>query len=65
MEERMFNMSLEMIRKQCNAGELQCDNNAPIRRNETLEPCIRGAKKILQDAEICTIVKEILTGSED
>lgn len=62
-ENKMFNMSMDMVRKQCNAGELHCDNNAPIRRGETLEPCIRGAKKITEDPELKKLVKEILTGS--
>lgn len=64
-EKRMFNMSIEMVRKQCNAGALHCDNNAPIRRGETLEPCIRGAKKIANDPELKKLVKEILTGRDE
>ena len=58
----MFNVSMEMIQKQCNAGVMHCDNNAPIRRGETLEPCIRGAKKISENPEIKNLVKELLVG---
>ena len=58
----MFNSNMEMIRKQCNAGIMHCDNNAPIRRGETLEPCIRGAQKISADPEVKQLVKEILVG---
>ena len=58
----MFNANMEMIRKQCNAGIMHCDNNAPIRRGETLEPCIRGAKKISAEPEVKQLVKEILVG---
>lgn len=61
-EKKLFRMSLDMVHKQCNAGVLHCDNNAPIRRGETLEPCIRGAKKIANDPELKKLVKEILTG---
>lgn len=63
-ESKMFNMSMDMVRKQCNAGVLHCDNNEPIRRGETLEPCIRGAKKIADDPALKELVKEILTRSE-
>ena len=63
-ENKMFNMSMEMVRKQCGAGVLHCDNNEPIRRGETLEPCIRGAKKIAADPELKKLVKEILTGRD-
>lgn len=64
-ENKMFNMSMDMVRKQCNAGVLHCDNNEPIRRGETLESCIRGAKKIAEDSELKKLVKEILTGSDE
>lgn len=63
-EKKMFNMSMDMVRKQCNAGVLHCDNNEPIRKGETLEPCIRGAKKISSSPELKQLVKEILTGSD-
>lgn len=63
-ESKMFNMSMDMVRKQCNAGVLHCDNNEPIRRGETLEPCIRGAKKIADDPVLKELVKEILTRSD-
>lgn len=62
-ENKMFNMSLDMVRKQCNAGVLHCDYNAPIRRGETLESCIRGAKKISEEPELKKMVKEILMRS--
>lgn len=61
---KMFHMSMDMVQKQCNAGVLHCDNNEPIRKGETLEPCIRGAKKITGDPELKKLVKEILTGSD-
>lgn len=64
-EKKMFNMSMEMVHKQCKAGGLYCDNNAPIRRGETLEPCIRGAKKIAENPELKKLVREALTGSDE
>lgn len=63
-EKKMFNMSMDMVRRQCEAGAMHCDMNAPIRRGETLEPCIRGAQKILEDPELKKMVKDILTGSD-
>lgn len=63
-EKKMFNMSMEMIKKQCEAGELHCDYNAPIRYGETLEPCIRGAEKINADPKLKSLIREILTGEK-
>ena len=60
----MFNMNMEMVRNQCNAGFMHCDNNTPIVRGETLEPCIRGAKKISADPNLKKLIKEVLTGSD-
>lgn len=66
MEEgKLFNMSMDRVRKQCQAGSLHCDNNAPISKGETLEPCIRGAKKISGDPKLKKMVKSILTGSDE
>lgn len=64
-EKKMFNVSMDMVRKQCEAGTLHCDMNAPIKKGETLEPCIRGAKKISNDPELKKMVKTILTGSDE
>lgn len=64
-EKKMFNMSANMVQKQCSAGVLHSDNNEPIRRGETLEPCIRGAREIAEDSKLKKLVKEILTGSDE
>lgn len=61
---KMFNLSAEMIKKQCGAGELQCDSSAPIRNEETLEPCIRGAEKINNDSELKELIRGILLGEK-
>ena len=34
----------------------------PLRRGETLEPCLRGAKKILNDPETKEMMHRIYTG---
>lgn len=61
MTEHLFNMNINMVRKQCNTPTLQCDNSEPICKNETLEPCIRGARKIANNPEHRQLIKEILT----
>lgn len=42
----MFNMDDETIRRVFDSGEPKCDINAPIREENFLEACMRGAEKI-------------------
>lgn len=48
-ERKLFNLTKEQIKKQIGSRPDKCDYNTPIRRGETLEPCIRGSQKILND----------------
>ena len=58
----IFGISKEEIKRQCSIKNLEGDlTQAPIVKGETLEPCIRGAKKILKDSETLKMVKKILT----
>ena len=56
----MFNLSDEAVLKQCQAGGIKSDANAPIRKGETLEPCLRGADKILNDDSMSKMFRKIL-----
>ena len=61
-DEKLFGMSKEEIRKQWGRKDLEGDfAQSPIVEGETLEPCIRGAKKILEDPEMLKMVRNILT----
>lgn len=64
MREKIFNMGSDMIQKQYYVNELHPDNQESIKQGETLEPCIRGAKKIAEDPKLKKLVKEILTHSQ-
>ena len=46
----MFNLTDEQIKKLSGGKDDKCDYNNPICQNETLEPCLRGADKILNDS---------------
>ncbi len=64
-DESIFGISREKIKKICNIKSLEGDlAQAPIVNGETLEPCLRGAKKILEDPETLKIVRSILTNSD-
>ena len=61
-DEKIFGMSKEEIRRQCSIKDLEGDlTQSPIVKGETLDPCIRGAKKILEDPESLKMVRNILT----
>ena len=47
---KIFGYTEEQIEKLSKGGEvITLPNSSPIRKGETLEPCIRGAEKILKD----------------
>ena len=50
-EKELFNLTEEQRKKQRGSKPDKCDYNTPIRRGETLEPCLRGSKKFLDDPE--------------
>ena len=58
-KEKIFGISVDEIERQCSMNPIQCDKNAPIRESEYLEPCIRGARKILEDEKKREMVKKI------
>lgn len=58
----IFGISKEEIKRQCSTKSLEGDlTQAPIVEGETLEPCLRGAKKIVEDSETLEMVRAILT----
>lgn len=50
-EKELFNLTEDQIKKQSGSRPDKCDYNTPIRRGETLEPCIRGSQKFLDDPQ--------------
>ena len=55
----IFGVSLEEIERQCSMHPIHCDKNSPINETEYLEPCIRGAKKIMEDEKKKEMIKKI------
>lgn len=64
MEKKFIgNVPIEEIERQCNADVLKCDSNSPLDPGYvTLEPAIRGAKKVLADPELREIFKKMYMG---
>lgn len=58
-KDKIFGISIEEIERQCDMHPLHCDKNSPINDNEYLEPCIRGAEKILKDKKKREMMKKI------
>lgn len=62
--ETIFGLSKEEIERQCKIKKPEGDlAQTPIAKGEYLEPCLRGAKKILEDPETLKKVKDFLTNS--
>lgn len=64
--EKIFGYTKEQIRKQVKtdydvAPEYK---RSPIKPGETLEPCIRGAQKILDDPQKREMMKRIIRGEK-
>ena len=51
MEEKIFGMTMEEISKLVGSLEDEYDSNNPIVPEQTLEPCLEGAKSIISDPE--------------
>ena len=62
MGKKVFNMTLEQFNKMAGKNDNICDHNRPIRKEETLEPCLRGAQKILDDPSQKEMMYRIYTG---
>lgn len=57
--DEIFGISIEEVERQCALNPIHCDKNSPIHESEYLEPCIRGAKKILEDNKKREMIKKI------
>lgn len=58
--ETLFGLSLEEIKRRCSSNDIPCDKNSPINPNEYLEPCIRGAEKIMRNRDTKDKIKNML-----
>lgn len=63
--EFLFGLSQEEFDRRCMSNDIPCDKNSPIDPNEYLEPCIRGAEKILKNEETKKLVKGFLRGRQN
>lgn len=58
-EEKIFGTGVKEIERQLSMVTLSCDKNSPIKDNEFLEPCLRGAKKILENEKKKNMMRKI------
>ena len=56
----MFNQNEELTERQLYLDIPSSDYNCPLKRGETLDPCIRGAKKINENETIRVLMRDIL-----
>ena len=61
-DNKLFNRTPDQIKKQSGSNPDKCDSNMPIGGGETLEPCLRGAKKLLSDSEKKEMLYRIYRG---
>lgn len=64
MNEGIFGMPYEEIRRQCAAENLKFDSNSPLEDFSTVEPCIEGGTRILADEKLKLRLMRIYTRSE-
>ncbi len=65
MKETIFGIPREEIRRRCKVSTVKCDSNSPLSKFETLEPCLKGSKKILEDKRLTAMLRRIYTGSDE
>ncbi len=58
----IFNLTIDQIEKLSGTRNDKCDYNTPIRKGETLEPCLRGAKKVMADEKKREMMYRIYRG---
>lgn len=61
-EKKIFGLTQEQLKKQSGKISDSPENQTPIRKGETLEPCLRGAKKILADKGKTEMMRRIYRG---
>lgn len=64
MKEAIFGIPYGEIRRQCTADTLKRDSNSPLQKFSTVEPCIDGGTKILEDKELTALLRRIYRGSD-
>lgn len=64
MKNVILGVELKEVERQCSLDSLKCDVNSPIMPFETLEPCIEGGKKILENEKLRNWFRRIYTGRE-
>lgn len=61
-EKKLFNLTIDQVKRQSGTKPDKCDYNTPIRRGETLEPCLRGSQKFLDDPQKKEMMYRIYRG---
>lgn len=64
MRKEIFGIPYCEIKRQCAANTLKRDSNSPLRQFNTVEPCIEGGAKILEDEELTALLRRIYRGSD-
>lgn len=63
MKETIFGIPYVEVERQCAADVLKRDSNSPLQKFNTVEPCIDGGMKILEDEELAALLRRIYRGS--
>lgn len=64
MKKTIFGIPYGEVERQCIADTLTRDSNSPLKKFNTVEPCIDGGKKILEDEELTALLRRIYRGSD-
>ncbi len=59
---KIFGMDVAEIERICSKHPVSVDRNSPINKGEYLDPCIRGAEKIIKDNKKLTLMRKIYRG---
>lgn len=56
---KIFGVDVREIERLCSKNPILFDKNSPIDESEYLEPCLRGAQKIMEDGRKRELLKQI------
>lgn len=64
MKETIFGIPYDEVQRQCVADTLKRDSNSPLQRFNTVEPCIDGGQRILENDKLLVLLRRIYRGND-
>ena len=61
MNDEIMGVEISEFKRQCAVNTLMCDSNSPISDFETLEPSIKGGRKIIANSESIDFFRKLYT----